>query len=118
MGTQLPPQKGTQQPPAFRPMSIVAKRSPSSAAAELLFHAVSEVNTKESMGQATFRTPIPLPNPWTSLDADSKAYHHVRTGSRGAKFDSINSAVAALHLREIIGFKGDMQRFFTKLIQK
>ena len=31
-----PPQKWAQQPPTFRPMSIVAKRSPISAAAELL----------------------------------------------------------------------------------
>jgi len=30
------PRKGTQQPPHFRPMSIVAKRSPISASAELL----------------------------------------------------------------------------------
>jgi len=35
--TQLPPStKGAQQPPSFRPMSIVAKRSPISATAELL----------------------------------------------------------------------------------
>jgi len=31
------PPKGTQQSPSFRPMSIVAKRSPISATAELLF---------------------------------------------------------------------------------
>ena len=37
MGTQLSPWKGAQQPPTFRPMSIVAKRSTISAAAELLF---------------------------------------------------------------------------------
>jgi len=39
MGTQLPPRKGaTQHPdPTFRPMSFVAKRSPISATAELLF---------------------------------------------------------------------------------
>jgi len=30
------PRKGAQQPPTFRPMSIVAKRSPISATAELL----------------------------------------------------------------------------------
>ena len=35
MGTQLPPWKA-QQPPTFQPMSIVAKRSPVSATAELL----------------------------------------------------------------------------------
>ena len=32
------PQKGAQQPPTFRPMSIVAKRSPISATAELLLN--------------------------------------------------------------------------------
>ena len=32
------PQKGAQQPPTFRSTSIVAKRSPISATAELLFH--------------------------------------------------------------------------------
>jgi len=38
METQLPKRKGAQQPsPTFRPISIVAKRSPISAAAELLF---------------------------------------------------------------------------------
>jgi len=31
-----PPRKGAQQPPTFRSMSIVAKRSPISATAELL----------------------------------------------------------------------------------
>ena len=31
------PRKGAQQPPTFRPMSIVAKRSPVSATVELLF---------------------------------------------------------------------------------
>ena len=38
MGTQLPPWKGAQQPPppAFWPMSIVAKLSPISSTAELL----------------------------------------------------------------------------------
>jgi len=36
-GTQLHlSEKGTQQPPTFRPISIVAKRSPISANAELL----------------------------------------------------------------------------------
>jgi len=36
-GTQLPlSEKGTQQPPTLRPRSIVAKRSPISATAELL----------------------------------------------------------------------------------
>jgi len=35
-GDPAPPWKGTQQPP-FRPMSIVAKRSPISATAELSF---------------------------------------------------------------------------------
>jgi len=34
---QLPPQKRAQQPLNFRPMSIVAKRTPMSATAELLF---------------------------------------------------------------------------------
>jgi len=34
----LPPERGTtQQPPTFRPMSIVAKQSPISATAELCF---------------------------------------------------------------------------------
>ena len=37
MGTQLSPQKGGTHPPNFRPMSIVAKRSPISATAELLY---------------------------------------------------------------------------------
>jgi len=32
-----PRQKGAQQPPTFRPMSIVDKRSPISATVELLF---------------------------------------------------------------------------------
>ena len=37
MGTQLPPAaKGAQQSPTFRSMSLVAKRSPISATAELL----------------------------------------------------------------------------------
>ena len=36
-GTQLP-LKGAQQPPTFRSMSIVAKRSPISATAELLLY--------------------------------------------------------------------------------
>ena len=36
-GDTAPPRKGTQQPSAFRTMSIVAKRSPISATAELLF---------------------------------------------------------------------------------
>jgi len=37
--TQLPLQKGAQQPrPSFQPMPILAKLSPISAAAELLFH--------------------------------------------------------------------------------
>ena len=35
-GTQLPPQKGAQHSPSFRPMSIVAKLSPISPTAELL----------------------------------------------------------------------------------
>ena len=37
-GDTTPPQKGAHQPPprTFRPMSIVAKRSPISATAELL----------------------------------------------------------------------------------
>jgi len=33
MGTQLPPRSGHQQPATFRPVSIVAKRSPISATA-------------------------------------------------------------------------------------
>jgi len=38
MGTQLPPRKGAQQPPpTFRPMSIMAKLSPISAALQLYF---------------------------------------------------------------------------------
>jgi len=41
MGTQLPPAKGAQQPPSFRPMSIVAKWLPISASAELLFNIIS-----------------------------------------------------------------------------
>jgi len=36
MGTQLPPWKGAQQPPTFRPIPTVAKRSPISAAAKLV----------------------------------------------------------------------------------
>ena len=36
-GAQLP-QKGAQQPPSLRPMSIVAKRSPISATTELLLY--------------------------------------------------------------------------------
>jgi len=36
-GDPSTPRKGAQQPPTFRPMSIVAKRSPISATAELLF---------------------------------------------------------------------------------
>jgi len=35
-GDPAPPWKGTQQPPTFRAMSIVAKRSPISATAQLL----------------------------------------------------------------------------------
>ena len=35
-GDPTPPRKGAQQPPIFRPMSIVVKRSPISATAELL----------------------------------------------------------------------------------
>jgi len=35
-GDPAPPRKGAQQPPTFRPMSIVAKRLPISATAELL----------------------------------------------------------------------------------
>ena len=53
MGTQLPRfrsspirQKGAQQPPTFRPMSTVAKRSPISATAELLLLFV-----KDALGQ-------------------------------------------------------------------
>jgi len=34
-GHPAPPRKGSQQPPTFRPMSIVAKRSPISATAEM-----------------------------------------------------------------------------------
>jgi len=37
MGTQLSAREGAQQAPTFRPMSIVAKRSPISATAEVLF---------------------------------------------------------------------------------
>jgi len=40
MVTQLPPRKGSQQPPTFRPMSIVAKRSPISTTAELSFQII------------------------------------------------------------------------------
>jgi len=36
-GAHVPPRKGHSSPPSFRPMSIVAKRSPISATAELLF---------------------------------------------------------------------------------
>jgi len=35
-----PPKKGAQQPPTFQPMSVVAKRSPISATAQLLFTCV------------------------------------------------------------------------------
>jgi len=37
MGTQLSPKKEAQQLPIFRPMSTVAKRSPISATAKLLY---------------------------------------------------------------------------------
>jgi len=37
MRTQLPPRKGAQRFPTFRPMSVVAKRSPMSVTAEVLF---------------------------------------------------------------------------------
>ena len=37
------PPKGAQQPPSFRPMSIVAKRSPISATAEHLFHIMTDL---------------------------------------------------------------------------
>jgi len=36
-GNPAPPRKGAQQTPTFRPMSIVAKRSPISATAKLLY---------------------------------------------------------------------------------
>ena len=36
-GDPAPPRKGAQQPPTFRPLSILAKRSPISATAELLY---------------------------------------------------------------------------------
>ena len=36
-GDPAPPRKGAQQPPTFRSMSIVAKRSPISATVELLY---------------------------------------------------------------------------------
>ena len=42
MGRQLlPPKKGAQQPPTFRPMSVVTKRSPVSATAEHLLDIVT-----------------------------------------------------------------------------
>ena len=37
MGTQLPLQKGVQQTPTFRPVSIETTRTPISTTAELLF---------------------------------------------------------------------------------
>jgi len=39
-----PPRNGAQQPPTFRPMSIVARRSPVSATAELLFTLLNAVS--------------------------------------------------------------------------
>ena len=36
-GDPAPPREGTQHPPTFGPMSVVAERSPISATAELLF---------------------------------------------------------------------------------
>ena len=36
-GDPAPPRKGAKQPPTFGPMSVVVKRSPISATAELLF---------------------------------------------------------------------------------
>jgi len=36
-GDRAPPKKGTAPSPNFRPMTIVAKRSPISASAELLY---------------------------------------------------------------------------------
>jgi len=37
-GAQLPPGKAHSSPPSLRPMSIVAKRSPTSATTELLLY--------------------------------------------------------------------------------
>jgi len=44
METQLPLQRGAEPPPNFRPISIVAKRSPISATAELLFVNLNNYN--------------------------------------------------------------------------
>jgi len=41
-GDPVPPPKGAQQPPSFRPISIVAKRSPISATAEHFLSHISK----------------------------------------------------------------------------
>ena len=44
-GDPAPPRKGAQPAPTFRPVSIMAKRSPISATAELLLKVVRQFNT-------------------------------------------------------------------------
>ena len=46
MGTKLPLPKGAQHPPQYSALSIVTKRSPTSAAAEHLLHNISFKKTK------------------------------------------------------------------------
>jgi len=54
-----PPRKGARQPLHFRPMSIVAKRSPISATAELLFliwvTVLSSLQYSDTVGWVTER---------------------------------------------------------------
>jgi len=57
-GDLVPQRKGAQQPPTFRPMSIVAKQSPISATAELLFKTITDASkpkctTSAVVSQAT-----------------------------------------------------------------
>jgi len=47
-GAQLSPERGITAPPPFRPMSIVAKRSPISATVELLLNHVGNCQTNVS----------------------------------------------------------------------
>jgi len=47
-GDPAPSWKGTQQPPTFRSMSIVAKRSPISGTAELLLVHTLEMEAEKS----------------------------------------------------------------------
>ena len=61
-GDPTPPRKGAQQPPpTFRLMSIVAKRSPISATAELLLHSSRQrVYTLQWDTPSLLKLPLPM----------------------------------------------------------